>query len=92
MRGGSKVVVEKHRHEGVFVAKGGKDDAIVTRNMDQGYSVYGEKRIAVEVRQRHRSPDTLRHPPLHHLSSAGQPCSLSPRTVLCCAVLSCCGG
>ena len=49
MRGGSKVLVEKHRHEGVFVAKGGKDDAIVTRNMDPGYSVYGEKRVSVEV-------------------------------------------
>ena len=49
MRGGAKVVVERHRHEGVFVAKGGKDDAVVTKNLDVGYSVYGEKRIAVEV-------------------------------------------
>lgn len=49
MRGGSKVLVEKHRHDGVYVASGGKDDAIVTRNLDSGHSVYGEKRIAVEV-------------------------------------------
>jgi len=47
MKGGAKVVIEKHRHEGVFIAKG-KDDALVTRNMDPGNSVYGEKRISVE--------------------------------------------
>jgi len=48
MRGGAKVVIERHRHEGVFIAKGGKDDALVTLNMDPGNSVYGEKRISVE--------------------------------------------
>lgn len=47
MKGGAKVVIERHRHEGVFIAKG-KDDALVTKNMDPGFSVYGEKRIAVE--------------------------------------------
>jgi len=47
MRGGRKVIVEPHRHEGVFIAKG-KEDALVTRNMVVGESVYGEKRIAVE--------------------------------------------
>ena len=47
MKGGSKVVVEKHRHEGVFVARG-KEDALVTRNMVVGESVYGEKRISVD--------------------------------------------
>jgi len=47
MRGGSKVVIEKHRHNGVFVAKG-KEDALVTRNLVPGEAVYGEKRIAVE--------------------------------------------
>jgi len=47
MKGGAKVQVVPHRHEGIFVAKG-KDDAIVTKNMDPGNSVYGEKRIAVE--------------------------------------------
>ena len=51
MKGGAKVVIERHRHAGVFIAKGGKDsDALATRNMDPGHSVYGEKRIAVEVR------------------------------------------
>jgi len=47
-RGGAKVVVERHRHEGVFIAKG-KDDALVTKNLDVGHSVYGEKRISVET-------------------------------------------
>lgn len=47
MKGGQKVIVEKHRHAGVFIAKG-KEDALVTRNMVPGESVYGEKRITVE--------------------------------------------
>ena len=33
---------------GVFIARG-KEDALVTRNMVVGESVYGEKRISVEV-------------------------------------------
>jgi len=49
MSGGSKVYIEQHRHEGVFIAKGGKDDALVTKNLDVGNSVYGEKRISVET-------------------------------------------
>lgn len=48
MRGGAKVFVEQHRHDGVFIAKGKGEDAIVTRNMVPGESVYGEKRISVE--------------------------------------------
>ncbi|PPD86977.1 hypothetical protein GOBAR_DD16088 [Gossypium barbadense] len=47
MKGGSKVIVEPHRHEGVFVAKG-KEDALVTKNMVPGEAVYNEKRIAVQ--------------------------------------------
>jgi len=47
MRGGAKVIVEKHRHDGIFIAHG-KEDALVTKNMVPGESVYGEKRIAVE--------------------------------------------
>jgi len=47
MRGGAKVVIEQHRHEGVFIAKG-KEDALVTRNLVPGESVYDEKRISVE--------------------------------------------
>lgn len=47
MGGGSKVVIEPHRHAGVFIARG-KEDALVTRNMVPGESVYGEKRITLE--------------------------------------------
>ncbi|EKX54615.1 hypothetical protein GUITHDRAFT_132308 [Guillardia theta CCMP2712] len=47
MKGGSKVVIEPHRHAGIFIAKG-KEDALVTRNMVPGESVYGEKRISVD--------------------------------------------
>lgn len=47
MKGGSKVTVVPHRHAGIFVAKG-KDDALCTKNMVPGVSVYGEKRITVE--------------------------------------------
>ncbi|KAM0945084.1 putative fibrillarin, S-adenosyl-L-methionine-dependent methyltransferase [Dioscorea sansibarensis] len=47
MKGGSKVVVEPHRHDGVFIGKG-KEDALCTRNLVSGESVYGEKRVAVQ--------------------------------------------
>ncbi|XP_065276329.1 rRNA 2'-O-methyltransferase fibrillarin [Emys orbicularis] len=46
-RGGKKVTVEPHRHEGVFICRG-KEDALVTKNLVPGESVYGEKRISVE--------------------------------------------
>jgi rRNA 2'-O-methyltransferase fibrillarin len=49
MKGGQKVVVEKHRHEGVFIITG-KEDALATKNTVPGESVYGEKRVVVEVR------------------------------------------
>lgn len=41
------MTVEPHRHEGVFICRG-KEDALVTKNMVVGESVYGEKRISVE--------------------------------------------
>ncbi|XP_069803775.1 rRNA 2'-O-methyltransferase fibrillarin [Dendropsophus ebraccatus] len=44
---GKKVIVEPHRHEGVFICRG-KEDALVTKNLVPGESVYGEKRISVE--------------------------------------------
>ncbi|CAG8748957.1 13244_t:CDS:2, partial [Cetraspora pellucida] len=47
VRGGSKVIIEPHRHPGVFVARG-KEDLLVTKNLVSGESVYGEKRISVE--------------------------------------------
>ena len=47
--GGTKVSVEPHRHEGVYVARSAKEDVIVTKNFAPGESVYGEKRIEVPV-------------------------------------------
>ena len=44
----AQVVVTPHRHAGVFIARG-KEDALVTKNMVPGVSVYGEKRISVET-------------------------------------------
>lgn len=46
--GAPKVIIEPHRHAGVFVAKG-KEHLLVTRNLVPGDSVYGEKRISVET-------------------------------------------
>lgn len=46
-KGGKTVVIEPHRHGGVFIARG-KEDALVTKNMVVGESVYGEKRITVD--------------------------------------------
>ena len=42
------MIVEPHRHEGIFVARG-KEDALVTLNSTPGIAVYGEKRISVEL-------------------------------------------
>lgn len=47
MKAGAKVVVQPHRHAGVFIARG-KEDALVTLNLAPGVSVYGEKRISIE--------------------------------------------
>ncbi|KAG2263182.1 hypothetical protein Bca52824_070261 [Brassica carinata] len=47
MKGGSKVIVEPHRHAGVFIAKG-KEEALVTKNLLPGEAVYNEKRISVQ--------------------------------------------
>ena len=47
-KGGKTVIIEPHRHEGVFIARG-KEDALVTLNLVPGSEVYGEKRISVEV-------------------------------------------
>ena len=45
----AKVVVQPHeRFEGVYVLRG-KDDALVTKNLTPGESVYNEKRVSVEV-------------------------------------------
>ena len=35
MKGGAKVIIEAHRHEGVFIARS-KEDALVTLNSTPG--------------------------------------------------------
>mmetsp|Transcript_538 Transcript_538/g.1278 ORF Transcript_538/g.1278 Transcript_538/m.1278 type:complete len:262 (-) Transcript_538:413-1198(-) len=46
-QGGSKIIIEKHHHPGIFIARG-KEDALCTKNLFPGISVYGEKRISVD--------------------------------------------
>ncbi|KAJ1655960.1 Small subunit processome complex component [Dispira simplex] len=46
-KGGAKVVIEPHRHQGVYIARG-KEDLLVTKNLVPGESVYGEKRVAID--------------------------------------------
>ena len=47
-RGGSRVIIEPHKHEGIFIAKG-KESMLVTKNLVPGESVYGEKRISIDA-------------------------------------------
>jgi rRNA 2'-O-methyltransferase fibrillarin len=48
MKGGAKVVIEPHRHAGVFIARG-KEDALVTLNLNPGKAVYQEKLVKTET-------------------------------------------
>ena len=51
MRGGVRVVVEPHeRFEGVYILRG-KDDALLTKNLVPGESVYNEKRVSVDNKE-----------------------------------------
>ncbi len=48
---GAKVIVEPHeRFGGIYILRG-KDDALLTKNMVMGESVYNEKRVAVENKE-----------------------------------------
>ncbi|RLN07603.1 hypothetical protein C2845_PM11G21440 [Panicum miliaceum] len=47
MKGGSKAVVVPHKHAGIFISKS-KEDALCTKNMVPGESVYSEKRVSVQ--------------------------------------------
>lgn len=44
-----KVIVEPHRHGGVYIAKG-KEDVLATKNLVPGDTVYGEKKIEVNYK------------------------------------------
>ncbi|XP_037428526.1 uncharacterized protein LOC119294458 isoform X2 [Triticum dicoccoides] len=48
MKGGSKVVVVPHKHDGVFITKA-KEDPLCTKNMVAGESVYGKKSVSVQI-------------------------------------------
>ena len=48
MRPGAKVIVEPHIHPGVFIVRG-KSDALATKNLVPGKSVYGEKLIEIKT-------------------------------------------
>jgi len=68
--GGPKaVVVEPHRHEGVFVARG-KEDALVTLNLVPGEGVYGEKRVAVEDQDKGKTEYRIWNPFRSKLAAA----------------------
>ena len=48
MRSAARVIVEPHdRFEGVYILRG-KDDALLTKNIAPGESVYNEKRVSVD--------------------------------------------
>lgn len=46
-RGGKKTIVEPHRHESVYIARGAQD-ALLTLNLVPGDKVYNEKVVTVE--------------------------------------------
>mmetsp|Transcript_20548 Transcript_20548/g.49040 ORF Transcript_20548/g.49040 Transcript_20548/m.49040 type:complete len:266 (+) Transcript_20548:119-916(+) len=58
IQGGSKIIVEKHHHPGVFIARG-KEDALCTKNLIPGVSVYGEKRISI-FKEDQKEPEEYR--------------------------------
>jgi len=45
--GGCKLLIEQHRHQGLFVARG-KEDALCTKNLVPGEKVYGEKLVKLK--------------------------------------------
>jgi rRNA 2'-O-methyltransferase fibrillarin len=49
MRGGAKVIIQPHRMEGIYLAKG-QQDALCTKSFYPGESVYNEKRITIPVK------------------------------------------
>ncbi|RLM55677.1 Fibrillarin [Panicum miliaceum] len=54
MKGGSKVVVEPHRHSGVFISRA-KEDALCTRNMCPGESKEDSTKVEYRVWNAFRS-------------------------------------
>lgn len=49
-KAGQKVVIEPHSvFKGVYIMRSANNDALVTKNMVPGVSVYNEKRVTIEV-------------------------------------------
>lgn len=69
MRGGRKVIIEPHRHEGVFIARG-KEDALVTLNLIPGNTVYGEKKISVDAEEGNKTEYRVWNPFRSKLAAA----------------------
>jgi rRNA 2'-O-methyltransferase fibrillarin len=44
----AKYIIEQHRHPAIFIARGAKEDMLVTVNLTPGEKVYGEKLIEIE--------------------------------------------
>jgi len=44
----AKYIIEPHRHPAIFIARGAREDILITVNLTPGESVYGEKRIEIE--------------------------------------------
>ncbi|KAK8798933.1 hypothetical protein WA171_006117 [Blastocystis sp. BT1] len=49
MKGGTKVTIESHKFRGVYIAHSSKEDVLCTLNFAPGKTVYGEKKISVDV-------------------------------------------
>ena len=43
-----KATIINHRFEGIYILKTGKEESLVTLNLNPGESVYGEKRVSIE--------------------------------------------
>jgi len=69
MRGGRKTVIEPHRHEGVFIARG-REDALVTLNLVPGNTVYGEKKVTIDTEEGNKTEYRVWNPFRSKLAAA----------------------
>jgi len=69
MRGGRKTVIEPHRHEGVFIARG-REDALVTLNLVPGNTVYGEKKVTIDAEEGNKTEYRVWNPFRSKLAAA----------------------
>ena len=57
-----KKSITPHRFEGIYILHSGKEDSLVTLNLNPGESVYGEKRVTIESQT--SLPSGTNNPPL----------------------------